>query len=130
MTFRRYHKPSVRKEQERIRRAGGRISKVGNDVLRVESQLAMTRALGDYSLDKHIITAIPDLIQYERDSLAIYVIIASDGIWDVMNNEQVASFVSQRVSNTTLENIISQLFDQCLKEESSDNMTAYIIKLD
>ncbi|CAF3247392.1 unnamed protein product [Rotaria sp. Silwood2] len=124
------HKPSVRKEQERIRRAGGRISKVGNDVLRVESQLAMTRALGDYSLDKHIITAIPDLIQYERDSLAIYVIIASDGIWDVMNNEQVASFVSQRVSNTTLENIISQLFDQCLKEESSDNMTAYIIKLD
>ncbi|CAF5079954.1 unnamed protein product [Rotaria sp. Silwood1] len=123
------HKPNVQKEKERIRRAGGRITRVGNDILRVESQLAMTRALGDYSLDKNIVTAIPDLIQYERDSSAEYIIIASDGIWDVMSNEQVASFVSQRISNTTLENIISQLFDQCLKQESSDNMTAYIIKI-
>ncbi|CAF3981785.1 unnamed protein product [Rotaria sp. Silwood1] len=123
------HKPNVQKEKERIRRAGGRITRVGNDILRVESQLAMTRALGDYSLDKNIVTAIPELIQYERDSSAEYIIIASDGIWDVMSNEQVASFVSQRISNTTLENIISQLFDQCLKQESLDNMTAYIIKI-
>ncbi|CAF1193933.1 unnamed protein product [Rotaria sordida] len=124
------HKPSVRKEQERIRKTGGHITKSGNDVLRVENQLATTRALGDYSLDKHIIPALPDIIEYPRDSSASYLIIASDGIWDVMNNEQVALFVSQRASNSRLDQIISELFDQCLKEESSDNMTAYIVKLD
>ncbi|CAF1220070.1 unnamed protein product [Rotaria sp. Silwood1] len=124
------HKPSVRKEQERIHRAGGQITKSQNDVLRVENQLATSRAFGDYSLDKHIIPAVPDIIEYPRDSSASYLILASDGIWDVMNNEQVASFISQRISNTSLKNIISELFDQCLKEESSDNMTVYIVKLD
>ncbi|CAF1336244.1 unnamed protein product [Rotaria sordida] len=124
------HKLTVRKEQQRIRRAGGQITKATNDVLRVENQLAMTRALGDYSLDKHIIPALPDIIQYRRDSSASFVIIASDGIWDVINNEQVALFVSQRASNKSLSEIISDLFDKCLQEESSDNMTAFIIKLD
>ncbi|CAF4025901.1 unnamed protein product [Rotaria sordida] len=125
-----HHKPTVRKEQQRIRRAGGQITKATNDVLRVENQLVMTRALGDYSLDKHIIPALPDIIQYRRDSSASFVIIASDGIWDVINNEQVALFVSQRASNKSLSEIISDLFDKCLQEESSDNMTAFIIKLD
>lgn len=90
----------------------------------------MTRALGDYSVDKHIIPPVPDIIQYPRDSSASYLILACDGIWDVMTNEQVALFVSQRIANTSLRNIISQLFDHCLQHQSMDNMTAYIVKLD
>ncbi|CAF3727567.1 unnamed protein product [Rotaria sp. Silwood1] len=124
------HKPNVRKEEERILRAGGKITKSVNDVLRVQNLLAMSRSLGDYSLDKDIILSIPDIIEYPRNSLSSYIIIASDGIWDVMNNEQVASFVSQRASNITFDYIISQLFDQCLINQSSDNMTIYIIKID
>ncbi|CAF2616123.1 unnamed protein product [Rotaria sp. Silwood2] len=124
------HKPDVRKEQERIRKAGGHITKPKNSVLRVEDKLAMTRALGDYSLDKNVIPALPDVIEYPRDSSAAYLIIASDGIWDVMSNEQVASFISQRASNTTLDDIISQLFDYCLQQQSTDNMTIYVVKLD
>lgn len=123
------HKPDVQEEQERIRQAGGHITQVPGDVLRVENQLSMTRALGDYSLDKHMIPAIPDIIRYERDSSAAYLILACDGIWDVMDNEQVAKFVSERIGNTTLDDIVSQLFDRCLEEGSSDNMTAYIVKL-
>ncbi|CAF1261995.1 unnamed protein product [Rotaria sordida] len=124
------HKPTVKKEQERIRKAGGHLTQSPGDVLRVENQLAMTRVLGDYSLDKNIIPAVPDIIQYVRDSSAAYLILACDGIWDVMDNEQVAKFVSERIPNTALDNIISQLFDQCLQKESSDNMTAYIVQLD
>jgi protein phosphatase 1B len=90
----------------------------------------MSRALGDYSLDKHIIPPVPDIIQHPRDSSASFLILASDGIWDVMTNEQVAAFVSQRALNTTFDNIISQLFDHCLQQQSTDNMTAFIVKLD
>jgi len=124
------HKPTVRKEQERIHKAGGQITQTGNDVPRVEEQLAMTRALGDYSVDKHVVPAVPDIIEYPRDSSAAYLILACDGIWDVMNNEKVALFVTQRASNTTLENIASELLDYCLQQGSSDNMTVYIVKLD
>jgi serine/threonine protein phosphatase PrpC len=123
------HKPNVRKEQERIKKAGGHITQVGDDVLRVESNLAMTRVLGDFSLDKNVVPALADIVQHQRDASTAFVVIACDGIWDVMSNEQVATFVAHRVSNTSLENIASQLLDQCLHKESTDNMTVYIVKL-
>ncbi|CAF0880485.1 unnamed protein product [Rotaria sordida] len=123
------HKPNVIQEQERIHKAGGRITQYENDVARVEDKLAVSRTFGDYSLDKRLIPALPDIIQYRKDSLAAFVILACDGIWDVMTNEQVALFVSQKVSNTSLENIASQLLDQCLKLKTSDNMSIYIIKV-
>ncbi|CAF0781431.1 unnamed protein product [Rotaria sordida] len=123
------HKPNVIQEQERIHKAGGRITQYENDVARVEDKLAVSRTFGDYSLDKRLIPALPDIIQYRKDSLAAFVILACDGIWDVMTNEQVALFVSQKASNTSLENIASQLLDQCLKLKTSDNMSIYIIKV-
>ena len=43
----------------------------------------------NYALDKPIIPALPDLIPYPRNSSAVYLILACDGTWDVMNNEQV-----------------------------------------
>jgi hypothetical protein len=46
-----------------------------------------------------------------------------------MNNEQVADFVSKRASHTSLQDIASQLLDECLKLETMDNMSIYIIKL-
>lgn len=114
---------------ERIHKAGGRVTQYKNDVARVQDQLAVSRALGDYSLDKRLIPASPDIIQYPNNSSAAFIILACDGIWDVMTNEQVASFISEKVSNTSLEDIISQLLDQCINLESTDNMSVYIIKL-
>ena len=81
-------------------------------------------------LDKHIVPALADILEYQRDSSTAFVLLACDGIWDVMTNEQVASFVTERASNTTLKNIASQLLDSCLQKESTDNMSVYIIKLD
>ena len=47
-----------------------------------------------------------------------------------MSNEQVASFILQRISlNSSLENIASQLLDHCLKLQTMDNMSVYIIKI-
>jgi len=89
----------------------------------------MTRVLGDFAMDKHIVPAMADIIEYPRNSSVSFIILACDGIWDVMNNEQVARFVSQRTSRTTLDNIASQLLDECLQKQSTDNMTVYIVKL-
>ncbi|CAF4039427.1 unnamed protein product [Rotaria sp. Silwood2] len=124
------HKPDDPAEQERIHEAGGKISKpFAGDVLRVENQLAMTRVLGDFGMDKHIVPPMADIIEYPRDSSAAYLVLACDGVWDVMTNEDVASFVVDRVATTKLENIAAQLLDECLRRDSTDNMSIYIVKL-
>lgn len=90
----------------------------------------MSRTLGDYSLDKRLIPASPDIIQYSKNSSASFVILACDGIWDVMTNEQVASFISENVSKKiSLQDITSQLLDHCLELGTTDNMSIYIIKI-
>lgn len=124
------HKPDDPAEQERIHQAGGTISKpCAGDVLRVEHQLAMTRVLGDFGIDKHIVPPMADIVEYPRNSSAAFVLLACDGVWDVMTNENVASFVAQRVSTTKLETIASLLLDECLHRKSTDNMSVYIVKL-
>ena len=89
----------------------------------------MTRVLGDFALDKHIVPPMADIIHYPRKSSAAFVLLACDGIWDVMSNDEVATFVSQRVSKYQLEEIASQLLDECLQRKSTDNMSVYIVKL-
>jgi serine/threonine protein phosphatase PrpC len=124
------HKPDDPAEQVRIYEAGGRISKsCAGDVLRVENHLAMTRVLGDFSMDKQIVPPLADIIQYPRNSLASFVILACDGIWDVMSNEEVALFVVHRATSHKLEEISSLLLDECLRRKSTDNMSVYIIKV-
>lgn len=124
------HKPDDPAEQERIHEAGGKISKpTAGDVLRVENQLAMTRVLGDFSMDKHIVPPMADIVEYPRDTSAAFVVLACDGIWDVMTNEDMATFVAQRASSNKLEDIAASLLDECLHRRSTDNMSVYIIKL-
>lgn len=124
------HKPDDPAEQERIHEAGGTISKTcEGDVLRVENQLAMTRVLGDFAIDKNIVPPMADIVQYPRDASAAYVVLACDGIWDVMSNEEVASYILDRASTIPMETIAAQLLDDCLRRQSTDNMSIYIIQL-
>jgi serine/threonine protein phosphatase PrpC len=89
----------------------------------------MTRVLGDFSMDKQIVPPMADIIQYPRNSQASFIILACDGIWDVMTNEEVALFVVHRASSHKLEEISSLLLDECLRRKSTDNMSVYIIKV-
>lgn len=80
-------------------------------------------------MNKHIVPPMADIVEYPRNSQAAFVLLACDGIWDVMTNEDVALFVANRSTTTTLENIASQLLDECLHRNSTDNMSVYIVKL-
>lgn len=107
-------------------------NELSKDILRVEGRLAMTRVLGDFFLDKNIVPALPDIITYSRrsSSLPLYIILACDGIWNVMSNENVAEFVSERIfQKMKLTEITSKLLDHCLERKSRDNMSVFIIKL-
>lgn len=124
------HKPTDPDEQERIYEAGGTITKKPSQrILRVERRLAMTRVLGDFSMNKRVVPPIPDVLVYPRKSSASFIVLGSDCIWDVISNDEAARFISERVQTASLQQTASDLLDHCLAKNSRDNMSVYIVKV-
>ena len=72
------HKPSNPSEKERVELCGGRIILYG--VLRVQGVLAVTRALGDFSLRPYV-SNTPVVNYYELRGKECFLVLASDGLW-------------------------------------------------
>ncbi|CAL4908533.1 unnamed protein product [Urochloa decumbens] len=84
------HKPDRPDELERIKAAGGRV--IFWDGARVLGVLAMSRAIGDGYL-KPFVTAEPEVTVTERTKEDECLILASDGLWDVVSNEMACEVV-------------------------------------
>ncbi|EXC20871.1 putative protein phosphatase 2C 75 [Morus notabilis] len=78
------HKPDRSDELERIEAAGGRVIFLNG--ARVEGILAMSRAIGDKYL-KPIVISDPEITFSKREPEDECLIIASDGLWDVLSSE-------------------------------------------
>lgn len=112
------HRPRLTKEHIRIVKAG---LEVENG--RVAGRLAVSRALGDYSY-KNIeglnaceqpVSPEPEIFEIERDASDEFLILASDGIWNVMNDDDICRYVRSRLLLTNqLEEVASQVLDTCL----------------
>jgi protein phosphatase 2C family protein 2/3 len=95
------HKPNNELEAKRIIAAGGWV-----EYNRVNGNLALSRALGDFVFKKNenkaaeeqIVTAYPDVDIKELTSDHEFVLLACDGIWDVLSNEEVLEFVRTRIA--------------------------------
>ena len=95
------HKPFHPVEKERIEKAGGEIMpKEGTTgPLRVWKRdeespgLAVTRTLGDLLGHSIGVSAEPDIEYWKVMADDYFIIIASDGIWDVMNSAEVVGFM-------------------------------------
>jgi protein phosphatase 1L len=84
------HKPGMPDETRRISELGGRVIYWGR--WRVEGLLAVSRSIGDASL-KPYITAEPEICEYDVGKDDLFLIMSSDGVWDVMDNEEAAHVV-------------------------------------
>ncbi len=97
------HKPSDADEKVRILAKGGRIEafkdmETGEDMgpsrvwLKNEDVpgLAMSRSLGDYVAHSVGVVAEPEILEYELTPDDLYLVIASDGVWEFLSNEEVA----------------------------------------
>lgn len=91
------HKPHLVQERKRIREAGGFVS--FNGVWRVAGILATSRAFGDYPLkDKNLVIANPDILTFNIDDLKPeFMILASDGLWDVFSNQEAVDYIRDRL---------------------------------
>jgi len=83
------HRPSELDERLRIERAGGFIARAPADrTARVQGVLAITRALGDHALRPYVI-ARPEITTIRRSKRDRALVVATDGLWDVLAPEDV-----------------------------------------
>ncbi|KAL6845010.1 hypothetical protein ACP4OV_025183 [Aristida adscensionis] len=95
-------KPNLPQEKERIRRCNGRVHSLADEpgVHRVwlpnrESPgLAMSRAFGDYCVKDYGVISAPEVTHRRISSRDQFVILATDGVWDVISNDEAVQIVA------------------------------------
>ncbi|KAK9683338.1 hypothetical protein RND81_10G133300 [Saponaria officinalis] len=90
------HKPDRPDELNRIEKAGGRV--IYWDGPRVLGMLAMSRAIGDNYLKPYVIPD-PEVTVTDRSNEDECLILASDGLWDVVSNETAAAVARMCLMN-------------------------------
>ncbi|KAJ8759794.1 hypothetical protein K2173_009895 [Erythroxylum novogranatense] len=94
-------KPSLPSEADRIRKCKGRVLALQEQphIQRVwlpnedSPGLAMSRAFGDFRLKDYGVIALPRISYHRLTSSDQFLVLATDGVWDVLSNEQVVSIV-------------------------------------
>ena len=123
------HKPEIESEKKRIYNADGWVSKG-----RVKEILNLTRGFGDLEYkqnkklkpEEQMITANPDIKIVDYDENIDFIIIACDGIWDCLSNQEACDFVSKRLKTNPeikLSEIIEEMFDCIITKDTYNNET-------
>ncbi|KAL4109919.1 hypothetical protein PRIC1_001613 [Phytophthora ramorum] len=130
------HWPNDPNERSRIESSGGFVNFSG--LWRVVGQLAVSRSLGDRHLRKYV-TAEPSVFHSvlgERSSGA-FLVVASDGLWETMNNEDVVRFIAEKHRRAatrhngdgSLNNLATELLTEGYVRGSLDNMAVVLVEL-
>lgn len=115
------HKPDRTDERQRIEEAGGFI--VWSGTWRVGGILAVSRAFGDKLLKPYVV-ADPE-IQEEKIDGVEFLIIASDGLWNVVSNKDAVAMV-QDIPDA--EAASKKLVQEAFARGSSDNITCVVVR--
>lgn len=144
------HKPEDQIELERIEKAGGHVNEQG----RVNGGLNLSRAIGDHTykknsdlnLEDQMITALPDIRTIDLQTGDEFMVLACDGIWNVLSSQEVVDFVLERLNPVSeagvakepmkLSTICEEMFNKCMAPDTlgdgtgCDNMTCMIVRFD
>jgi protein phosphatase 2C family protein 2/3 len=121
------HRPSREEERERVEREGGTVE---FDML--GGVLAVTRALGDYEHTVHGklkgLSADPDTISMILTEDDEFIVLASDGIWEVIDNNQTIRIVREQLkASGDCTQAAEHLINSALARGAEDNLTVAII---
>eukprot|EP01103_Thecamoeba_quadrilineata_P000073 TRINITY_DN10055_c0_g1_i1.p1 TRINITY_DN10055_c0_g1~~TRINITY_DN10055_c0_g1_i1.p1 ORF type:complete len:937 (+),score=204.98 TRINITY_DN10055_c0_g1_i1:130-2940(+) len=117
------HKPLEREEAARIRDAGGVVLSSG----RVNGLLSVSRALGDFHLKPFGISSVPSLCSRFITPDDEFIIMACDGLWDVISEETAVEIVKTERKDPHRASM--RLRDMAYLRGSSDNITVVVIIL-
>ncbi len=156
------HKPNLPEEKIRIEKAGlevieesfpsgekeGEMASIWKIQKSARDKIAVSRAFGDFDykanedlkVDEQAIISVPDFTIHQRDNTNdLFLVLACDGVFDVMSNDEVGQFVAKRsnkfskdkgsLSAEMLPEVGDDLLKHCLDLGSSDNMSVLIVAL-
>lgn len=135
------HKPDSPAENQRIRQCGGTVLRG-----RVNGTLAVSRALGDFayktssinlnaSPTSQIVSPLPDCTAVPRTKADDFMVLASDGLWDVLSSENMMGFFSEAMrthsgKGSSAEGGCIAAVKQALHLGSYDNMSVMLVRPD
>ena len=126
------HKASDKDEQKRVKKEGGKI--IRN---RLYGSLAVTRSHGDFEMKSsaECLTCRPYISRTEIENTDSFIVIASDGIWDNIKDEDVYEIVHSedfsKVDPITQKqkNLAKVLVKKSMEIGTKDNISCIVIKL-
>lgn len=126
------HKPENSEERRRIEKAHGTVFN-----RRVNGDLAVSRALGDFSFksqpqfaqEDQMVSCMPDVTVFERKDDDDFIILACDGLWDVVSSEDAGAFVVAKVSDgrSDMAELAAVMCDDAMAVGSRDNISVMIV---
>lgn len=138
------HKPNDPIEEERIEARGGYVAWCGDTdtqgnpiegsgVHRVNGNLALSRAIGDRS-ERPAVCAEPEISVTPITPQDEFLVLATDGLWDVMSSSDVVAFIhvlleAAAEDETEKEFIASSVVEEALRRGTWDNITVIIVWL-
>ncbi|CAJ1975589.1 unnamed protein product [Sphenostylis stenocarpa] len=125
------HRPNCANERTRVESLGGFI-----DDGYLNGQLGVTRAIGDWHLEgmKEMserggpLSAEPELKLMTLTKEDEFLLIASDGIWDVFSSQNAVDFARRRLQEHNDEKLCcKEIVQEAMKRASTDNLTVVMV---
>lgn len=126
------HRPSSLTEKLRIESLGGYV-----DDGYLNGLLGVTRALGDWHLEglKELgepgggpLSAEPELKMITLTKDDEFLIIGSDGIWDVFSNQNSVDFARRRLQvHNDVKLCCKEIVEEAIRRGATDNLTAVLV---
>eukprot|EP00546_Thalassionema_frauenfeldii_P004393 CAMPEP_0178913308 /NCGR_PEP_ID=MMETSP0786-20121207/10767_1 /TAXON_ID=186022 /ORGANISM="Thalassionema frauenfeldii, Strain CCMP 1798" /LENGTH=442 /DNA_ID=CAMNT_0020586029 /DNA_START=101 /DNA_END=1426 /DNA_ORIENTATION=+ len=136
------HKPNDEKERERIQGMGEKIEWDNFGKVHRVKNLSLSRAIGD-SFAKPVVSPEVDINLFRVHDDDEFIVVASDGVWDVMSSNEVVKFVKRkidtliptssgsdagkRIRNTRRKNMSRYVANEALNRGSGDNICVVIV---
>ena len=95
---------------------------------RVYGQLMLSRAFGDWELKPYGVINVPHVLRMEIEMNDKYVVIASDGVWDVFEDDDILKVVVNG-EGANADELCKGIIKNALLRGTMDNISCFVIKL-
>lgn len=121
------HKPDEINEKRRLEEMGGDIYKDSEGVYRI-GDLSLSRAFGDGDNSPYI-SQKPDVFYKKICPDTKYIVMACDGLWDIVESENIGNVIKKIIETTNTDNIAVELANYALLKGSTDNVSVIVIEI-
>merc|ERR1711924_466467 len=132
------HKPDSPSEKARIVHAGGCVKRGLQDVPRLDGDLAMSRAFGDFRfkddgsrpLESQRLCPKPEIIEIDALEGDI-IVLASDGVFDVLRSSKVSLLILQHLASGPSGDMakVAEIVVDAALRKTRDNTTCLVVCL-